>query len=314
MPLAVPPTAVKVFVAFGAMLALASGCASFDEWQRRNIFQNETSARYGDREPPPGGVAYEIGLANGEHLHAWYVPADEPNAPTLLFLHGARRNLSGSYGRIELMRSLGFNVLAIDYRGFGRSSRLLPSEQSAIEDTRAAYADLLQREPDPGRRFVYGYSLGGALAIDLAAHTDGIAGLIVESTFTRIADLVRASRWHWVPLLDTIVTQEFDSIGKIAQVNEPLLLIHGTADAVVPHAMSDRLYAAAVNVRPGLRRVVKIDGATHWSVALNGGETYAGAVLDFVAAARAAMRDGSAAAAPISATHHSAATTAIGTR
>lgn len=306
-------TALKVSATVGAVLALASGCASLDEWQRRSIFQNETSARYGDREPPSGGVAYEIGLANGEHLHAWYVPAAEPSAPTLLFLHGARRNLSGSYGRIELMRSLGFNVLAIDYRGFGRSSPLLPSEQSAIEDTRLAFADLVQREPDPGKRFVYGYSLGGALAIDLAAHTDGIAGVIVESTFTSIPDLVRASRWSWVPLLNTIVTQEFDSISKIAQVNEPLLLIHGTADRLIPHAMSDRLYAAAVNVRPGLRRVVKIDGATHWGVALNGGETYARAVRDFVIVARAALRDGSATAAPVWAAH-SAATTAIGAR
>ncbi|MGE5337579.1 MAG: alpha/beta hydrolase [Gemmatimonadota bacterium] len=272
------------------MLALASGCASIDEWQRRNIFQHESSARYGDREPPAGGTAFELPLAGGGHLHAWYVPAAEAGAPTVLFLHGARRNLSGSYARVELLRSLGFNVLAIDYRGFGRSTALLPSEQSAREDTRRAFEELIRRQPDPARRFVYGYSLGGALAIDLAADVDGIGGLIVESTFTSIPDLVRASRWNWIPLLDVIVTQEFDSMQKIAQVDEPLLLIHGTADRVVPHEMSDRLYAAAANVLPDLRRLVKIDGATHWNAALGGGEAYARAVREFVLAARARGR------------------------
>jgi pimeloyl-ACP methyl ester carboxylesterase len=313
MPFEMRPTTLKVSAAFGAMLALASGCASLDEWQRRSIFQHESSIRYGDREPPPGGLAFELALVNGEHIHAWYVPAIERGAPTLLFLHGARRNLSGSYGRIELMRSLGFNVLAIDYRGFGRSSRLLPSEQSAVEDTRMAFAELLRREPDPSRRFVYGYSLGGALAIDLAAHTDGIAGLIVEATFTSIPDLVRASRWSWVPLLNAAVTQEFNSISKITRVNEPLLLIHGTADSVIPHEMSDRLYAAAVNVQPQLRHLVKIDGATHWGAAQYGGETYVRAVREFVATAQAALRGGFAAAAVTFATDP-AATAAVEVR
>lgn len=284
------PTTLKVAAAFGGVLALASGCASLDEWQRRSIFQHESSARFGDREPPAGGEAFDIRLANGEHVHAWYVPAASHEAPTLLFLHGARRNLAGSAGRIDMMRTLGFNVLAIDYRGFGKSSALLPSEQTAIEDTRLAFAELLRREPDASRRFVYGYSLGGALAIDLAAHTDGIAGLIVEATFTSIADVVRASRWRWVPMLNAIVTQEFDSIGKIGRVREPLLLIHGTADGVIPHEMSDRLFGAAVNVQPELRRLVKIDGATHWGSAYYGGERYVAAVREFVGLAQGAAR------------------------
>jgi uncharacterized protein len=294
MPFEMHPTTLKVSAAVGAMMALAGGCASLDEWQRRSIFQHESSVRYGDREPPAGGVAYDLALVNGDRIHTWYVPASERDAPTLLFLHGARRNLSGSFGRIELMRSLGFNILAIDYRGFGRSSQLLPSEQTAVEDTRLAFAELLRREPDPSRRFVYGYSLGGALAIDLGADADGIAGLIIESTFTSIPDLVRASRWSWVPMLSTIVTQDFNSLRKITRVNEPLLLIHGTADGVIPHEMSDRLLAAAINVQPGLRRLVKIDGATHWGAAYNGGETYARAVRDFVSVAQAAMHSGSA--------------------
>lgn len=307
------PKTLKFCAALVAAIALAGGCASLDEWQRRSIFQHESSVRYGEREPPPGGVAYELALANGEHVHAWYVPAVERGAPTLLFLHGARRNLSGSYSRIELMRSLGFNVLAIDYRGFGRSSRVLPSEQTAAEDTRAAFAELLRREPEASQRFVYGYSLGGAMAIDLAANVDGIAGLIVEATFTSIPELVRASRWSWVPMLSAVVTQQFDSISKITRVSEPLLLIHGTADGVIPHEMSDRLYAAAANVQPELRRLLKIDGATHWGAAQYGGETYARAVHEFVAAAQTAVRGG-AAAAPVNFSTSPGATTSVEVR
>lgn len=278
-------TTLKIAATFGAILALGSGCASLDEWQRRSIFQHESSVRFGDREPPAGGVAYDLVLVNGDRVHTWYVPARASGAPTVLYLHGARRNLAGSYSRIELLQALGFNVLAIDYRGFGKSTARLPSEQSAIEDTRLAFAELLRREPDPSRRFVYGYSLGGALAIDLAANADGMAGVIVEATFTSIPELIKASRWSWVPMLNSIVTQEFDSVGKIARVNEPLLLIHGTADGVIPHAMADRLHAAAVNVQPELRKLVKIEGATHWGAALHGGDTYVRALREFVGAA-----------------------------
>jgi pimeloyl-ACP methyl ester carboxylesterase len=269
---------------------LIGGCASLDEWQRRNIFQAEASARWGDGAPPASGVAYDLALANSDRLHTWYVRATEAGAPTVLFLHGARRNLTGSADRIELLHRLGFNVLAIDYRGFGRSTSLLPSEASAIEDADRAYAELLRKEPNPDKRFVYGYSLGGALAIDLAARRRDFAGLVVEASFTRIADIVRESRFSWVPFIDLAVTQSFDSIDKIARVSVPLLLVHGTADSIVPPSMSDRLYAAASEVPPNLRQMLKVQGAGHRSAAFNGGADFAQALRGFAKEAQAAAR------------------------
>lgn len=248
-----------------AVAASVAGCASLDTWQRKAIFQNERAsldANWAGGEPPAGTEAFDIALANGDTVHTWYREVS-PQAPTVLFLHGARRNLYGSTHRIDRLAGLGLNVLAIDYRGFGRSTPLLPSEESALQDSSAAFDELLRRQPDPRRRFLYGYSLGGAMAIALAAERDGIAGVVVESSFTSIPDLVRASQWGWVPFLGAAVTQEFDSRRRIGRVNEPLLLVHGTADGVIPHTMSDELYAAAVAVPPEAKRLLKVEGANH---------------------------------------------------
>jgi pimeloyl-ACP methyl ester carboxylesterase len=287
----------SIFAA-AAVAAAVAGCATLDAWQRKAIFQNERAAiddRHAAAEPPAGTDAFDLVLGNGDSVHAWYRESS-PDAPTVLFLHGARRNLYGNQYRIERLAGLGLNVLAIDYRGFGLSTPLLPSEETALEDARAAMDELRRRQPDPKRRFLYGYSLGGAVAIALAAERDEIAGVVVESSFTSISDLVRASRWGWVPFLDAAVTQEFDSRSRIARVNEPLLLVHGTADGVIPHTMSDELLAAATAIRPEFKRVVKIDGATHWSAPFVARGAFDDALLDFV--------DRTMQAAPVAAVSH----------
>jgi alpha-beta hydrolase superfamily lysophospholipase len=282
-----------VVVALGVALALP-GWATLDTWQRRAIFQHESSGRFIDLPAPEVAEVFDLPLADGERVHAWYLPAAAGAvqvAPTVLFLHGARRNLNGSTARIDRLRALGFNVLAIDYRGFGRSSPRLPSEGSAIEDTLAAYAELARRQPDPARRFVYGYSLGGALAIALAEQRDGLAGVMVEASFTSITDLVRGTRWGWVPFLGAVVTQEFDSLDRVARVTEPLLLIHGTADRLIPHTMSDALAAAARRVPPELKQVFKVEGATHRGAPALGGDAFDATVRRFAAqASRHAQR------------------------
>lgn len=278
---------IRLLAGSVAAAAVVTGCASLDAWQRKAIFQHEAAAAFTGFDPPAGVQAFDLPLANGDRVHAWYLPARVQGAPTVLFLHGARRNLNGSQHRIERLAALGLNVLAIDYRGFGRSTPILPSEASAIEDARAALAELARREPDPARRFVYGYSLGGAVAIALAGEGAGVAGVVAESTFTSIPDLVRETRWGWVPFVRLAVTQPFDSHARIARVHAPLLLIHGTRDGVIPHTMSDRLAAAAVQVPPPLKRVVKIEGANHRGAPFVGRDAFDEALRAFVDAASA---------------------------
>jgi alpha-beta hydrolase superfamily lysophospholipase len=280
----------RLIVGALAVAASVGGCATLDTWQRKAIFQHERAvvdAGFAEVAPPPATEAFDLVLANGDTVHAWYREASA-EAPTVLFLHGARRNLYESQYRIDRLAGLGLNVLAIDYRGFGHSTPMLPSEQSALQDAHAAFDELLRRQPDPRRRFIYGYSLGGAVAIALAAERDGVAGVVVESSFTSITDLVRASRWGWVPFLGAAVTQEFDSRTRIGRVNEPLLLVHGTADGVIPHTMSDELLAAATGVQSDLKRLVKIDGANHRGAPFVDRAIFDGALRDFLGQAQQA--------------------------
>lgn len=286
-----------LLAAAGLATLAVTGCVSLDEWQRKTIFSPARDNPRWFSAPLPDTEEYDVALATGESLHFWYVPQPDPaTAPTVLYLHGARWNLNGSVFRIARWQQLGFNVLAVDYRGFGKSTDILPSEASAADDARVALAELQRRQPDPARRFIYGHSLGGALAIELAstlAQPDEVAGVIVEATFTSIPDIVRETKWGWIPGLSLAITQQFDSAGKIEKVKTPLLIVHGTADTIVPHTMADSLYARAGSP---IKRVIKIEGGTH-SNARVGGEVYRQAVREFVAVATPSLATAAAAAA-----------------
>ncbi len=268
-----------------ALIAAASfvGYTQLDAWQRQTIFSPEADRSRWWSEPPAGTEVFDLVLDNGQKVHAWYWQQPSADAPTVLYLHGARWNLNGSVFRIEHWTQMGYSVLAIDYRGFGESTALLPSEGSAFEDAAAALRELVRRQPDPSKRFVYGHSLGGAIAIDLAARPDmpAVAGLIIESTFTSTTAMLATLRWGNLPGASLLVTQPFASMQKLATLTMPMLLMHGTADRVVPHTMSDELFAAALNVPEGLKRLVKIVGASHSGLVRSGVE-YESAVKEFI--------------------------------
>ena len=148
--------------------------------------------------------------------------ADDPAAPVMLYLHGARWNLSGSVTRIDRWRKLGFSVLAVDYRGFGKSSEIAPSEASAYEDAEAAW-DYLAKIAPGRRRYIVGHSLGGAIAVELARRHPDAAGLVLEATFTSVRDMIDQSPWGFLPV-GLILTQKFDALSRIGQVKVPVLV------------------------------------------------------------------------------------------
>lgn len=262
--------------------ALVGGGIWLDRWQRATIFSVELGDARWAREAPAGTEVFDLATDNGETVRAWYLPSPVPDAPTVLYLHGSRWNLNSSVFRMERWLDMGVSMLAIDYRGFGESSPRLPSQGSALQDARLAMQELVRRQPDPAKRFVYGHSLGGAIAVDLASAPDTpeFAGLILESTFTSIRDMIATSRWSHIPGLKWLVTQPFDSIGALPLVKAPVLLIHGTSDRVIPHEMSDALLAAAA-MRPGSRQeLVKIEYASHSGASRHA--EYAPAVTTFI--------------------------------
>jgi uncharacterized protein len=197
-------------------------------------------------------------------VHAWWWKNEAKGAPTVLYLHGSRWNLTGQLFRIEQLHDFGFSVLAIDYRGFGRSGGGIPSEQTVYEDARAAWQRLTELEPDPSRRYIYGHSLGGAVAIDLASWLSAgdvdmpARGLIVEATFTTLADIARALSYEWLPV-EWVMSQKFDSVSKIAQVRMPVLVVHGESDRYVPARFSKTLYEAARTPK----QLLLVDGGSH---------------------------------------------------
>ncbi len=249
----------------------------------------------------PGTASWYRGLPSGvqeleltapafgddQTIHAWWWPVEQADAPALLYLHGSRWNLTGHLFRLEQIRSLGFSVLAIDYRGFGQSLGELPSEASVYEDARIAWGHLKKLQPDAGKRLIYGHSLGGAVAVDLAAELGREAerrseapqarALIIESTFTNLADIateVADTPWpiRW------LVSQKFDSIDKIDQVGMPLLLVHGTDDQYVPARFSEELYAAARNPK----QLLLIEGGNHNNAMRVGRRAYAEAIRELL--------------------------------
>ena len=253
-----------VLAALAAVVALPAGCSWIDAKQREFIFRPVKDDWHGYRDTADQTqISIPVG-ANGDSLSAWWMPAATVDAPALLYLHGARWNLTGSSSRIARYRQLGFSILAIDYRGFGKSSGEVPSEEMAYEDARAAWERLVALTPK-ARHYVYGHSLGGAIAIDVARNNPRVDGLILESTFTSIREMARQYAWGWLPV-DLVLTQRFDSLEKIAEVSAPTLFVHGREDRFVPPAMSEQLFAAS----KAPKRLLLVDGAGHSNIAWTG--------------------------------------------
>ena len=272
-----------VVLAIGTFAALMSvGCVTLDERQREWIFQPGDRAWGGSAGYAEGmedvWIPFRSEVTGKEsRLHGLWLPAEDQAAggPVLLYLHGARWNVSGSAPRIRRMQQLGFSVLAIDYRGFGKSTRELPSEATAYEDARAAWDWLAARHP-ARPRYVFGHSLGGAIAIDLASRVADEQGVIVEGTFTSIPDVASTMKWGWLPV-GPLITQRFESVKKVAQLHSPLLVVHGAADALIPSSLGQRLYDAAA----GRKRFLLVDGGTHYSTMAVGLGQYREALASF---------------------------------
>jgi uncharacterized protein len=256
---------VRAWLVCGALTTLV-GCAWVDSKQRELVYR-----------PTPGRPANFIGLRAGDetymldvpgvsadrpdHLQLWWLPNSNPQAPTLLYLHGTFRNLFQNHRKIEALRDAGFGVVAVEYRGWGESSAVLPSEASINADAAVAWDELARRQPDPNKRVIFGHSMGGGVAIELASHKhvrSDYAALILESTFTRLPDVAKS-----VGVLGTIAswfaTQEFDSTSKIGTIDAPILMMHGTADKTVPFELGKTLFESA----PAGTRWVEFPGGSH---------------------------------------------------
>lgn len=246
-------------------------------WQTRLIFfpSPEIAAIPADVK-----LSYEevwLPVATGK-IQCWWIPGAKAEDPVLLYLHGNSSNIGDTVGR-----ALGFHqlasVLLIDYRGYGRSSGSFPSEASVYEDAERAWIYLTKtRQIAPKDIVLYGHSLGGAIAIEMATQHPEMAGVIVEGTFTSVQAMLDYLIPYQLFPVDWIVTQRFDSLAKVRSLQTPILFIHGTADKTVPVQMSRDLFAAA----PEPKQLLLVPKAGHNNTASLGGTPYLQAIHKFV--------------------------------
>jgi fermentation-respiration switch protein FrsA (DUF1100 family) len=202
-------------------------------------------SKYPEGDWTPWGVEFEdaqFRAADGTQLHGWYVPVENPSA-VVLFCHGNGGNLTHRADLMQAMQEyVGATILVFDYRGYGKSEGE-PDEPGVVQDARAARAWLAERTGVSEKEIVLmGESLGGAVAVDLAA-SDGARGLILEDTFTSLGDMA-AYHYPWLPA-KWLMKSRFDSLGNIGRYHGPLLMTHGDSDTIVPISYARRLFDAA---------------------------------------------------------------------
>ena len=202
----------------------------------------------------PGSVGLEyrdvtFATATGRELHGWMIPAPQSRY-TLLYCHGNAGNITHRLESIRQFVDLGLSVFIFDYSGYGRSAGR-PGEKQTYQDVDAAWAWLTEEEGvAPDDIIVFGRSLGGAVAIDLATEVQPRA-IIVESCFTSIPDL-GARLYPWLPVR-FISRISYNNMKKIREVRVPKLFVHSLEDDVVPFGMGKRLYNRASRPKEFLR-------------------------------------------------------------
>lgn len=225
-------------------LALLGGC--------NNVFFQPNSLLY--YQPHQFGLWHEevkFTSADGTLLTGWFLPGRKPVRATIVHFHGNAANISNHLLAMQWLPPKGYSVLLFDYRGFGLSQGS-PSRLGAIEDGAAAIEYVRGRKDvDPNRLFVYGQSLGGALAFNALARagTKGVLALVVEGTFQSYREVVRLimddtwALWafqypvSWLLFSDT--DSPIDVFDQLAHV--PLLVVHGEKDTTVPLEAGRRL-------------------------------------------------------------------------
>lgn len=194
--------------------------------------------------PSSRNIPYEDIYFNTEDnlkINGWFIPQAEARY-TLLFFHGNAGNIGNRLDKLSMLWKKGLNIFIIDYRGFGNSAGRV-YENGLYRDAKAAYDYLVNsRRIPPDKIIIYGESLGTAVAIDLATKIKSRA-LILEGAFSRGKDMA-ATIYPFLP--NFIFSNSFDSLAKIKNITAPKLFIHSRSDEVVPFALFEKLYRAAL--------------------------------------------------------------------
>lgn len=250
------PRPVRILLVLLGVLAAGYVGSAFWLMAQESHFVFQAVRTLGDTRPPAPYEQVNLPRADGGRQFAWVMPQSDPeHRAWALYLHGNPSTVASqvNISHYRLLRSVGLNVLAPEYRGFGGLEGT-PSETALLDDARAAWEYLrVQRGIPPSRILLYGWSLGGAVAIDLASRVEP-AALILEGTPASMVDIARR-RYPFLPVR-MLMRNPFESLEKIRGVSAPILLFQSPADAVVPPDHAERLFEAA----PGRKQLVVVRG------------------------------------------------------
>jgi fermentation-respiration switch protein FrsA (DUF1100 family) len=274
--------AVRLLVALAAVLAL-TGCVQSAFYQPDRVLYDT---------PRRLGLKFEqvvFPSKDGTRLAGWFIPARGYADPrrakgTVIHFHGNAQNMSAHWQFVDWLPERGYNLFVFDYRGYGASEGS-PEPKGVFEDSNAALNYLRARpDVDAARLLVFGQSLGGnnAIAVVGSGNRDGVKAVAIEATFFSYS-AIASDKLIGAGVLadDTYSAERF--VAALSPL--PLLLLHGTADPVIPYAHAERLFAKAAEPK----RLIRIEGARHTEAfAVRYGERYRQQVVDFFDAALAA--------------------------
>lgn len=227
-----------IFTVFGLYVLLASFIILF---QRSFIFKNRSTLSVG---PLPGVAEFvQISSEHNSKLEGWWIENKEAKI-TLLYCHGNAATLHDLKHVAALFKEYGLQTLLFDYRGFGASTFLNPTEESVAADARAAYDWLIhEKQVGPNQIVLWGHSLGAAIAARLANERT-VAGLITEGAFTSIFDMARYT-YPWLYIHPSFIQDPFEVTTYLAARSMPLLMLHAENDLAIPLTIGQKAFQFA---------------------------------------------------------------------
>jgi uncharacterized protein len=268
-------------IALLVVLTLSSGCASrFLYYPDHRIYQT----------PQKEGLRFEdvsFTSSDGTPLTGWFVPARGKAIGTVIHFHGNAQNMTAHFSFVDWLPSEGFNVFTFDYRGYGRSGGT-PQRQGIYNDCVAAIK-YVQRRPDidPDALLIFGQSLGGANALAVVGEKryDGVKAVAIDSTFysyrTIVRDKIAEIPILWIvkwPLSFVVINNRHSPGAVVQNISPtPLLLIHGTADHVIPYHHAQALFKKALEPK----QLWTVEGGDHTEALMTYGATYRKRLVQF---------------------------------
>jgi len=240
------------------------------------FFPNHPHRLDGDWKPA-GLPIKEVSLttSDGVKLHAWWIPADTATF-TFLAFHGNAGNITHRAEVYAFLHQLPANVLAVEYRGYGRSEGT-PSEDGLYQDARAAYAFLVnEKRISPARLIPFGLSLGTSVAANLAAERL-VGGVVLEAPFPSVRAVARKV-YPFLPGLGWIAKSRFDTAAKLEMIRVPVLIVHCTQDPVIAFELGEETFRHAQEPKSLLR----IEGICHEEASLVAPARYRAQLLAFL--------------------------------